>query len=128
MNGTPAKWNDQLHDPRVSNIRQAEKQSSATVFTVGLLLSLTGIGAIVGVPMILHSVFGNKRPDIEPTGAWEADCPHCARAIVFVVPDEQPAFRCPLCVGAVELRDERLIKTSHAPTKSILGLPLNGTR
>ena len=119
MEGNPATWNENLHDPRVTQLRQAEKQSGGVMFTIGLLISLTGVGAILGVPMILYSMFGNRRPDTAPTGAWQADCPHCSKAVVFVVSDERRAFRCPLCFGAVELSGERLRKVSHAPNSSL---------
>jgi uncharacterized Zn finger protein (UPF0148 family) len=78
------------------------------VIAVGILLCLTGIGAVVGVPLIL---FGLLSPFIGALLGWtglKGQCPWCAAPITS--PAGAQGIDCPACKKRIVIRDRRFIK------------------
>lgn len=69
---------------------ELRKSNKGCAGAVGFLLCLTGIGAIIGIPMIISSYF---KP---PKTSWyfEGPCPWCRATIRM---GDQQAGRCPQC-------------------------------
>jgi DNA-directed RNA polymerase subunit RPC12/RpoP len=76
-------------------------------FTAGLLLTLTGIGALVGIPLILISLF---LPFVGALGGLAqivGPCPHCSTPIHAA--RFSPGVDCPGCKRRVLIRDRQFV-------------------
>jgi hypothetical protein len=72
---------------------------------VGLLLTLTGIGALIGIPLIL---FGIVFPFVGPflgLGSIRGACPHCGAQVRST--KSRPGATCPACLRRIVIRDGR---------------------
>jgi DNA-directed RNA polymerase subunit RPC12/RpoP len=81
---------------------------SAMFFVCGLLLSLTGIGAIIGVPMMLGALV---LPFLMPAlglAAIKSPCPYCRTTVRARSTD--PGVTCPGCKKRVVIRDKQFIR------------------
>ena len=68
---------------------------------LGILLCLTGIGAIIGIPMILKSTFSSNKVK----GAWQGHCPKCKAEIYWYASTKdtrQGEFQCPTCQAKID--------------------------
>ena len=75
---------------------------------VGIILSLTIIGAIIGIPLIF---FGILTIIISPFGglamfkAKKSKCPYCGALVILT---GNPAFNCPLCKKRLIVKEGQL--------------------
>lgn len=76
--------------------QQAIKLRAGLLLVVGIALCFTGIGAIVGAPLIIAALVvefigvpKNRR------GLYRGDCPHCAHAVITSTATQ--FFDCPAC-------------------------------
>lgn len=78
------------------NAVQNESKAGCAGF-VGALLTLTGIGAIVGVPLMVWAAYLHftKHKDIGQKEIWVGACPHCAERLHVDI--GVAAVACPLC-------------------------------
>lgn len=78
-----------INSPQRSAVKSAE-------IIVGFLLCLTGYGALVGLPLMLHGLFSSGKTK----GAWVGNCPVCDEEIVWYAATEQTVegrLNCPAC-------------------------------
>jgi hypothetical protein len=85
-------------------------------FFIGLLLSLTGIGAILGIPLMLVSVamfFGAPILGycVKPPTWLSGSCPYCTYPEVKASHNE-PGVNCPACKKRIIIRENRFLKTN----------------
>ena len=76
-------------------------------FPAGVLLTLTGIGAIVGIPLIIVSFFLPFAGALGGLGQITGPCPHCATPIH--ASKFSPGTNCPGCTRRVLIRDRRFV-------------------
>jgi len=64
---------------------------------IGAILTLTGIGAIIGIPLMIWAAYLHftKHKNIGQKEVWVANCPHCDKAIYVNL--GIAAVNCPLC-------------------------------
>ena len=84
----------------------------------GLLLSLTGLGAFFGIPMIVIGLFFVPS---KSKGAWKGPCPHCSNEVLFAPDDIQRAedvavsgFDCPICKNRIVFGNQSFSTVSGA--------------
>lgn len=73
---------------------------------IGVLLCLTGIGAIVGIPLLLGTYWASKAGK-QPIHVWEAPCPFCGT--VVSVPINTLGSNCPACRKRFILRGNNFV-------------------
>lgn len=81
---------------------------SGCLLVLGGLLSATGIGAIIGVPMILA---GLLLPFIGPIlgfNSIKGPCPYCGYSVQALPTD--PGLNCPACKQRIVVREKRFFK------------------
>jgi DNA-directed RNA polymerase subunit RPC12/RpoP len=82
---------------------------SATVLAgVGALLCVTGIGAIIGLPMILAGFVSLFMGPVIGLGAMKAPCPWCGTSVKS--PGWAKGFRCPACRHQIVVRGKAFLK------------------
>jgi hypothetical protein len=74
------------------------------MFVAGLLLTFTGIGAIIGIPMMLASILALVVGPFTGIGQVKGPCPHCGQK----VSGKPPGVDCPACRRRVVIRDKKL--------------------
>ena len=68
---------------------------------IGLLLCFTGIGAIIGIPLMIVALKGPKK------GGYVGACPHCGpRAAVSQI---HAGANCPACKGRIVVKDGHFV-------------------
>lgn len=72
---------------------------SVFVFFIGLILSFTGILAIVGIPMMIVAVI----MPFTAAGAKKANCPHCGSSVPILMSER--AKTCPFCKKRLIIKD-----------------------
>jgi len=75
---------------------------------VGTLLCLTGLGAILGIPLIIGAIFAPLLGPMIGLGAMKGKCPWCA-APVSSVKSEQ-SFDCHSCNKRIAVRNWKFIR------------------
>ena len=80
---------------------------------IGIVLSITGIGAIIGIPLILialgFAMMGGLAYS-ENKSYYKGECPYCGRLIKV---NAQEAFNCPICEERI-IVEENLLYTKIA--------------
>lgn len=79
----------------------------SAVFMVGLLLSLTGIGAVVGIPMMLMGLATPAYGFFHRYDVLRGPCPHCH--FDATVGGGKVAFRCTVCKRRIGVRGETFV-------------------
>jgi hypothetical protein len=74
----------------------------------GFLLCLTGIGAILGIPIIIAAVSNSRREMAEPNHIFEAPCPYCDT--LLHVPVNLLGSNCPACAKRFIVRDGEFLR------------------
>jgi DNA-directed RNA polymerase subunit RPC12/RpoP len=74
---------------------------------VGAMLCLTGLGAILGVPMIVAAVLAPLLGPMIGIGALHGDCPWCGTRIHSVI--TVPQFYCHACSKRILIKDRKFI-------------------
>ena len=75
---------------------------------VGTLLCLTGLGAILGIPMILAAVLAPLLGPLIGIGALKGKCPWCGTAVSSVV--NVPGFHCHACKKRIAIEKRRFVE------------------
>jgi len=77
---------------------------------VGIMLCLTGLGALLGVPMIIAAIFAPLAGPLFGMGEYKVSCPSCKTRMI-TVPDGQLHY-CPACQKEFALGEHQLVKAS----------------
>ncbi len=77
---------------------------------VGTLLCLTGLGAILGIPMIIGAVMAPLVGPMMGLGAHKGKCPECGMVVTSMA-DEQN-YDCPACNRRFAISDHSVAKAS----------------
>ena len=93
---TKAEWNGSI------KVKDQEKEKQiGGVGCLGIILCFTGIGMIIGIPMIAWAMFSSNKAK----GAWYGKCPKCDEDLYWHDADkntQQGAFECPSCKVLVD--------------------------
>ncbi len=82
--------------------------AAPVLIIVGTLLCLTGLGAILGVPMILFGVVAPLAGPLIGIGERKCKCPECGTRIISVVDGKM--HYCPTCDKEFALGDHQLVQ------------------
>lgn len=110
------KTNPAIFDKNVSVVLRKQAGVSAILMFGGLALCFTGIGALLGVPMIIIGFFVKS----QSRGAWKGNCPHCESEVAFAPDFQRPdeivvsGFDCPICKGRIILKNQSFVAISGA--------------
>jgi DNA-directed RNA polymerase subunit RPC12/RpoP len=74
---------------------------------VGTMLCLTGLGAILGIPMILAAVFAPLLGPMIGLGALKGKCPWCGVAVSSVANSKD--FDCHACGKRIAIRHREFV-------------------
>jgi len=77
------------------------------VLWAGGLLTVTGIGAVVGVPILVLGVPMALLYPFFTAARFGGPCPRCGEDVAFTI--EKPGVDCPGCKGRIVLRKKRLV-------------------
>lgn len=103
------------YDPEVK-IDIAERHKNKGLLVLGgLLFCLTGLGAIIGIPMI---IFGIVTKSYEK-GAWKGACPKCSKDIFWYQANAETVegdLKCPSCCIAIKFYSGEFIHTPPVGT------------
>ena len=77
---------------------------------VGTMLCLTGLGAFLGVPMIIGGVLAPLLGPMIGIGELKGKCPWCGAAVSNIV--NAPGFDCHACGNRIEVQDRRFIRAA----------------
>ena len=77
---------------------------------VGGMLCCTGLGAFLGVPVIIAGIFAPLIGPMIGIGEPRGNCPWCGTELNNVV--NSPAFDCHVCKGKVLLQNSKFIKAT----------------
>jgi len=75
---------------------------------VGGMLCCTGLGAFLGVPVIIAGIFAPLIGPMVGIGEPRGKCPYCGAELNDIV--NSPAFECHACKGKVLLQDSKFVK------------------
>src|ERR1035438_8397569 len=81
---------------------------SGCLIPLGILLCFTGIGAIVGVPVILAGLLAPVLGPLLGLGALKGRCPWCGTVVTSATAAK--GIDCPACKKRIVIRDKRFIK------------------
>lgn len=77
---------------------------------VGGMLCLTGLGAFLGIPVIIAGILAPLLGPIIGLGEPRGKCPWCGTEINDVV--HSPAFDCHVCKGRIQVQHRKLVKAA----------------
>ena len=74
---------------------------------VGGLLCLTGLGAFLGVPMIVAGILAPLAGPVIGLGSLNGKCPYCGAAITSL--DARGSFNCEACQQRIAVVDHKFV-------------------
>ena len=77
---------------------------------VGTLLCLTGLGAFLGIPMIIAAIFAPLAGPLIGIGEHKGKCPSCGTRVISV--EDGQNHYCPTCAKEFALSDHQVAKAS----------------
>lgn len=77
---------------------------------VGTMLCLTGLGAFLGVPMIIAGIFSPLLGPLIGIGEPKGKCPWCGTAVNNVF--NATGFECHACTKRINVRNQRFIRAA----------------
>ncbi len=77
---------------------------------VGVMLCLTGLGAVLGVPMIIAGILAPLLGPLIGLGEPKGKCPWCGAAVSNVV--NAPGFYCHACSGRIIVQDHKFVRAA----------------
>lgn len=77
---------------------------------VGTMLCLTGLGAFLGIPVIIAGFLAPLLGPMIGIGEPRGKCPWCGAALDNVV--NTPAFDCHVCNGRIAMKNQRFVKAA----------------
>ncbi|MCP4484399.1 MAG: hypothetical protein GY823_07565 [Flavobacteriaceae bacterium] len=84
---------------------------------IGIGLCFTGIGAFVGVPLIVIVFINQIKGNETIKGSWEGDCPKCNNIIFWhsgTKDTKQGNFNCPTCNVDIDFYENKFIHRNKA--------------
>jgi len=78
---------------------------------VGTLLCLTGLGAILGVPMILAAILAPLLGPLIGFGALQGKCPWCGSPVRSVTSTK--VFHCLACNQGISIKNRRFVRAEE---------------
>lgn len=75
---------------------------------VGLLLTLTGIGALIGIPLILIGLVMPFFGGVLGLSAIKGSCPYCGHTIH--TESKKPGLNCPACNQRIVIKDKKFYR------------------
>lgn len=82
----------------------AKEGVNGCMFLGGIILCFTGVGMILGVPMVVYTMFASNKVK----GGWVGNCPKCDNEIIWHGANENTAsgtFKCPICSSDITFYD-----------------------
>ena len=77
---------------------------------VGVMLCMTGLGAFLGIPIIIAGILAPLLGPMIGLGEPRGKCPWCGTALDNVV--NTPSFSCHMCNGKIAMKDQRFVKAA----------------
>jgi DNA-directed RNA polymerase subunit RPC12/RpoP len=77
----------------------------------GALMCLTGLGAILGVPMIVLGVFAPLLGPMIGIGTLRGKCPWCGTAVNSIIADDKE-FGCIACSKRIAVKHREFVKAA----------------
>jgi DNA-directed RNA polymerase subunit RPC12/RpoP len=77
---------------------------------VGTMLCLTGLGALLGVPMIIAGILSPLLGPMISIGEPKGKCPWCATSVSNVF--NASGFECHVCSKKIMVRNQRFIRAA----------------
>jgi DNA-directed RNA polymerase subunit RPC12/RpoP len=77
---------------------------------VGTMLCLTGLGAFLGIPMIIAGVLAPLLGPMIGIGELKGKCPWCGSAVSNIV--NAPGFDCHVCSKRIAVQDRKFVKAA----------------
>jgi len=77
---------------------------------VGGMLCCTGLGAFLGIPVIIAGILAPLIGPMVSMGEPRGKCPWCGTELTDIV--SSPAFECHVCKGKVLLQDSKFVKAA----------------
>jgi DNA-directed RNA polymerase subunit RPC12/RpoP len=77
---------------------------------VGTMLCLTGLGAFLGVPMIIAGVLSPLLGPMIGIGELKGKCPWCGTALSNIV--NAPGFNCHVCSKRIAVQNRQFVKAA----------------
>lgn len=74
---------------------------------LGIVLCFTGVGAILGVPLILAGLFGAPLGSMMGLGALNGECPWCGTQVTS--PPAALGVDCPACKKRIVIKGKKFI-------------------
>ena len=74
---------------------------------VGVLLCLTGLGAILGIPLIIGGVLAPLAGPMIGLGELKGSCPWCGIAVTSIL--SKSGFYCHACSKRIDIRDRKFV-------------------
>ena len=81
---------------------------SGCLIPVGIILCFTGIGAIIGVPLILVGLFAMIIGPLMGLGELKGECPWCGTKVTS--PTASQGIDCPACKKRIVIKDKRFVR------------------
>lgn len=81
--------------------------AAPVMIIVGIMLCLTGLGAILGVPMIIGGVLAPLAGPMIGFGAIKGKCPLCGEPVSSIPGVE--SFHCEACHKQIAVRNEKFV-------------------
>ncbi len=75
---------------------------------VGTLLCLTGLGAFLGVPLIIGAILAPLLGPMIGIGELKGKCPWCGAAVSNIL--KSPGFNCHACGKRIAIQNQKLVK------------------
>ncbi len=75
---------------------------------LGIILCFTGIGAIIGVPLIIGGILVPFLGSVMGLGTVKGECPWCETAVTS--PLASKGFDCPVCKKRIVIREKNFVK------------------
>lgn len=79
---------------------------------VGMLLCLTGLGAFLGIPLIIGGALAPLAGPMIGLGELKGDCPWCGAAVTSIL--NKPGFACHACGRRIEIHDHKFVRAEAA--------------
>jgi DNA-directed RNA polymerase subunit RPC12/RpoP len=84
--------------------------AAPVLIILGTLLCLTGLGAILGVPLILGAIFAPLLGPMIGLGALKGNCPWCGEQLGAIA--SKQSFDCSHCKQRVLIRNRKFVRAT----------------
>ncbi len=94
----------------------------ASIFIViGILLSLTGVGAIIGIPLIIGGFFMPFLGPLIGLANIKGDCPYCGNVVTAM--STKPGIDCPACKKRIIIKDKNFYRSDRGTSSDTKKCP-----